>query len=179
MLVPTLTPIQVDDLIEQAAIESAVGLFLSCDVCLEYASDTEGAVVSDIELCGVVGFLGREISGTLLLAITSEPLKVSNRFAARGRDWMAELANQLFGRIKNRLLRRGLQLFGTPPAIIGGDHLVASTGRVRCQPIVLRTPNGGRVCIWVDYLMQSALPLALSDVEPGAFIPSEGEILFF
>ena len=179
-MVATLTPVQVDDLIEQAVIEAAVGLFLSCDVCLEYASDTAaGAVVSDIELCGIVGFLGREISGTLLLAVTSEPLTASNRFAARGRDWMAELANQLFGRIKNRLLRRGLQLFATPPAIIGGDHLVASTRRAHCQPIVLGTANGGRVCIWVDYVLKSGLPLALSDIEPGARIPNEGEILFF
>ena len=46
MLVATLTPIQVDDLIEQCAIEAAVGLFLSCGVCLEYADDTESAIVS-------------------------------------------------------------------------------------------------------------------------------------
>src|SRR5437868_10143659 len=123
MRAPTLTPIQVDDLIEQSAIESAIGLFLSCSVCLDYADTTERAIISNIELCGVVGFVGREITGTVLLAVTAEPLNATNRFAVRGRDWMAELTNQLFGRIKNRLLRRGLQLAGTPPVVIGGEHL--------------------------------------------------------
>ena len=178
---PTMmTPVQVDDLIEQCTIEAALGLFLSCSVCLEYVDATDGVVISDLELCGLVGFVGREISGTLLLATTAEPLSASNRVAARGRDWMAELSNQLFGRIKNRLLRRGLELIGTPPAVIGGDHLVAFTGRrTPCQPIVLRSEKGGRVCIWMDYAMQSALPFALSDGEPGAHIPVEGEMLFF
>jgi CheY-specific phosphatase CheX len=179
MRAPTLTPIQVDDLIEQSAIEAAVGLFLSCSVSLDYADTTERAIISNIELCGVVGFLGRQISGTVLLAVTAEPLNSTNQFAVRGRDWMAELTNQLFGRIKNRLLRRGLQLAGTPPVVIGGEHLVTFTGRSSCQPIVLRTESGGRVCIWIDYAMQNALPLELSDGEPGVRVPNEGEILFF
>jgi hypothetical protein len=179
MPVHSLTPIQLDDLIEQCAIEAAVGLFLSYSVCLECADPTDRAIVSDIELCGIVGFVGREISGTMLLAATLEPLASSNRVAARQRDWMAELANQLFGRIKNRLLRRGLHLLGAPPAVIGGDHLVALTGRSECQPIVLRSPGGGRVCVWLDYAVRNDLPFTLSDAEPGTRIPNEGEVLLF
>jgi hypothetical protein len=179
MPVQTLTPIQLDDLIEQCAIESVVGLFLSYDVCLECAESTDRAIVSDLELCGIVGFVGREISGTMLVAATAEPLATSNRVAARQRDWMAELANQLFGRLKNRLLRRGLHLLGAPPAVIGGDHLVALTDRSECQPIVLRSPGGGHVCVWLDYAMRDELPFALSDLEPDARIPNEGEVLLF
>jgi hypothetical protein len=116
----------------------------------------------------------------LLLATTPEPLKTSNRVAARQRDWMAELSNQLFGRIKNRLFRRGLQLVGTPPAVIGGDHLVAFTGRSQCQPIVLCSPNGGRVCVWMDYAVNDGLPFALSDQDiENAPVPHEGDILLF
>ncbi len=179
MLVPTLTPTQLDDLIEQCAIESALGLFLSYSVCLECADKTEGAIIPDIELCGIVGFLGREISGTLLIAATHEPLTTSNRMHVRPRDWMSELSNQLFGRIKNRMLRRGLELLGAPPAVIGGDHLVAFTGRSQCQPIVLRSPDGGRVCVWVDYVVNDHLPFALPDAAVKERIPHEGEVLLF
>ena len=78
---------------------------------------------------------------------------------------MAELSNQLFGRIKNRLLRRGLELIGMPPAVIAGDHLVV-TARSQCQPIVLRSPAGGRVCVWIDSRSTTtSLPFALPDVE--------------
>lgn len=177
--VQTLTLTQLDDLIEQCAIESALGLFLSYKVCLETADATEGAIIPDIELCGIVGFVGREISGTLLIAATHEPLESSNLVGARPRGWMAELSNQLFGRIKNRLLRRGLELIGVPPAVIAGDHLVSYTGRSQCQPIVLRSPGGGRVCVWVDYLVNNTeLPFALPDVEESR-IPNEGEVLLF
>ena len=180
MLAPTLTTMQLEDLLEQCAIESAVGLFLSYSVCLECADETQSEIISDLELCGIVGFVGREISGTLLLAATPEPLKSSNRVAARQRDWMAELSNQLFGRIKNRLLRRGLQLIGAPPAVIGGDHLVAFTGRSQCQPIVLRSPTGGRVCVWMDYTVNTDLPFALSDGDAeNAPVPHEGDVLLF
>jgi CheY-specific phosphatase CheX len=180
MLSPTLTTMQLEDLIEQCAIESAVGLFLSYSVCLETADETESEIVSNIDLCGIVGFVGRQISGTLLLAATTEPLKTSNRVAARQRDWMAELSNQLFGRIKNRLLRRGLQLIGAPPAVIGGDHLVAFTGRNECQPIVLRSPSGGRVCVWMDYAVNNGLPFELSDLDAeNASVPHEGDVLLF
>jgi hypothetical protein len=175
----TLTNVQLEDLIEQCAMESALGLFLSYSVCLEYADDTERQIVSGIELCGIVGFVGRQISGTLLLAATRGPLKSSNWVAARDRDWMAELSNQLFGRIKNRLLRRGLHLAGAPPAVIGGDHLVAMAGRSQCQPIVLRSPDAGRVCVWMDYSVNDQLPFALSDSEGENRIPDEGEILLF
>jgi CheY-specific phosphatase CheX len=179
MTAPTLTTMQLEDLIEQCTIESAVGLFLSYSVCLECADETDSRIISDIDLCGIVGFVGREMSGSLLLAATKEPLTASNRVAARRRDWMAELSNQLFGRIKNRLLRRGLQLVCTPPAVIGGDHLVAFTARNQCQPIVLRSPSGGRVCVWMDYSLGNELPFALTDGEDGAQIPHEGDVLLF
>jgi hypothetical protein len=179
MLAPTLTTMQLEDLIEQCAIESAVGLFLSYDTCLDCADETDSKVISDLALCGIVGFVGRQISGTLLLAATAEPLASSNNVAARQRDWMAELSNQLFGRIKNRLLRRGLQLIGAPPAVIGGDHLVAFTGRSECQPIVLRSRSGGRVCVWMDYTVNDELPFPLSDGDDNARIPKEGEVLLF
>ena len=115
----------------------------------------------------------------MLIAATHEPLESSNLVGARPRGWMAELSNQLFGRIKNRMLRRGLELIGAPPAVIAGDHLVAFTARSQCQPIVLRSPGGGRVCVWVDYLVNNTeLPFALPDVEESR-IPNEGEVLLF
>ena len=180
MLVADPDTMQLEDLIEQCAIESAVGLFLSYSVCLECADETESEIISDLELCGIVGFVGREISGHLAAggdARAAERRRTAS--AARQRDWMAELSNQLFGRIKNRLLRRGLQLIGAPPAVIGGDHLVAFTGRSQCQPIVLRSPAGGRVCVWVDYVVNNGLPFSLSDADRDVRIPAEGEVLFF
>jgi CheY-specific phosphatase CheX len=174
----TLTPVQLDDVIEQCAIEAAISLFSSCSVGLDYADVTERAVIPEMALCGVVGFVGRRISGTMLLATSLEPLETSNTCAASARDWMAELSNQLFGRIRNRLLRRGLELIGTPPAVMRGDHLAAMSERAVGHPIVLRDPSGGKVCLWMDYTIGADLPIAMTALTPEE-IPSEGTILLF
>jgi hypothetical protein len=170
---------QLEDLVEQSAIEAAVGLFQAYNVRLVCADVTERAVMSNTALCGVVGFVGKKVSGTLLLAATAGPVSASNPSSATARDWMAELSNQLFGRIKNRLLRKGLELIGAPPAVIQGGHLEALTDRKECRPIVLRGPTGGKVCIWLDYAMEADLPVTLEDVDPADEIPLEGSVLLF
>jgi len=174
-----LTPVQLEDLVEQCTIEAAVGLFHAYRVRMECADSTERAVMSDASLCGLVGFIGREISGSVLLAATPEPLAWSNPTDASSRDWIGELANQLFGRVRNRLLRRGLELRGTPPLVVRADVLETLTACSDCRPIVLRAPAGGKVCIWIDCVPKDGLPVPLAEVGPDCEIAVEGSVLFF
>jgi len=175
----TLTPVQVEDLVEQCAIESAVGLFQAYRVSLECADATERAVMPDVSLCGVVGFVGEQVSGALVLAATPEALACSNPTTASSRDWMGELSNQLFGRIRNRLLRRGLELIGTPPTVVRGQHLEALTSSRECRPIVLRSPSGGKVCVWMNCVPKDGLPISLSISDADRDVASEGSVLLF
>jgi CheY-specific phosphatase CheX len=133
----------------------------------------------DVSLCGVVGFVGPHISGALVLAATPEPLASSNPTSASSRDWIGELSNQLFGRIRNRLLRRGLELVGAPPTIVRGKHIEALTSNKECRPIVLRGPDGGKVCIWIDCVPKDGLPVALSTSEDDRDVAAEGSVLLF
>jgi hypothetical protein len=171
--------VQLEDLIEQCSIESAVGLFRAYRVTLECADATERAVMPAASLCGVVGFVGRQLSGAMLLAVTPEPLASSNPTTTSSRDWIAELANQLFGRIRNRLLQRGLDLAGTPPVVVRGDGIEALTANTDCRPIVLRGPAGGKVCVWVDCVPKDGLPVSLAETDAERDVVPEGSVMFF
>src|SRR5438105_11537361 len=66
-----------------------------------------------------IGFAGRLLRGSLTLVAPFSLLQTTYPFALRAEpeaeldvlDWSGELANQLLGRISNRLAARGIELF--------------------------------------------------------------------
>lgn len=50
-------------------------------------------------------------------------------------DWAGEVANQLLGRMKNRLARLGLDFHLSTPTVVMGDRLRLGTGRFAATPI--------------------------------------------
>lgn len=102
-------------------------------------------------LAGVVGFAGRSLRGSLILAATVGPLDRSHpsqRAPATRGDWIGELANQIAGHIKSGLLAYGVEIFVNLPAVMRGSHL-APLPRREVSPATF-TDGGGHVCLWVD-----------------------------
>src|SRR4051812_18701468 len=60
--------------------------------------------------CGSIGFAGRGLRGTCVLAANERPLLESCPEGGRLRDWVGELANQLAGRVKVQILARGTEV---------------------------------------------------------------------
>jgi hypothetical protein len=91
-----------------------------------------GPVTADL-LAAVVGFTDARLSGSLVIMATADGLRRSHPNAAMGMpiddrdvsDWIGELANQLLGRVKNRVVRCGLEFSMTTPTVMsgGGIHL--------------------------------------------------------
>lgn len=134
------------DVLGELAPEAVIGVFASYGVHFSErvapavrgmsiaprAPDTSGAMVA-----GVVGFTGVTMRGTLLLATTFELIATARPAEIRGhalsknraadwilvRDWAGELANQVLGRIKNRLRRFGVTFDVSPPAALSGPAL--------------------------------------------------------
>lgn len=128
-------------------------------------------------LCGVMGFVGKTVRGALVLGTTREPLEESNPLGCGSpRDWVCELANQLAGRLKNRLLGRGVEVLLTTPTGLSGDNMIASLRSVRAPQVF--AVGSGFVCVWLDaeYLQGFELSAA-APVEERA-VP-EGETLLF
>ena len=96
------------------------------------------------------------------------------------RDWSAELANQLLGRIRNQLCRHGIALRSGTPAPVSGHGAVVSIQRSVREPLrFLAAGSSARdVRLWLDvekgseFDRQIALPACDG-------IPNEGQIVIF
>lgn len=156
---------------------------LTIDCCREllaaYGLDVE--LLSDVEvprermLCGVLGFGGGQIRGAVVIAATPEALEQTNPGGASHRDWTCELANQLAGRVKNKLLALGVEILLATPAGLSGESLSAFG---LAQRSVLAA-GAGMVCAWCDYELVDGFeyPSAPSSESESAL--GEGDLVLF
>jgi len=87
------------------------------------------AVGSRDDVGASIGFTGPSLRGALVLISTRHliqsvlPEAVRGDSAAQVADWTGELANQLLGRIKNKLLNYGVSVDMSTPTVIFGLEL--------------------------------------------------------
>lgn len=131
---------------------------------------------SALAVCGVMGFGGKQVRGALVMAATCEPLEQTNPGGLTSqRDWVCELANQLMGRIKNRLLALNIEILLATPAGLSGDNL--SPGKLRAPQVFAAA--SGFVCVWIDCEMADGFELPQGPPRPIDGAVTEGETLLF
>jgi hypothetical protein len=164
-----------DEIIERCVSESCLGLFH--DYALPLSRVLQGELPNaELLFCGVVGFTGEQMRGTLMLATSSEPLgRTSPMRDASLREWIAELSNQLLGRIKNRLLVHGVDLHLSTPVVLRGNH-IAPLSRAELVPYAFSC-DGGYVCVWFDAEVLGGLDLTQLVATDGLVV--EGSTTFF
>jgi hypothetical protein len=150
-------PDQNDEVIEMAVSESCLSLFEHYTLPLVRVHG-QPSEEPELLFCGVVGFSGDQMRGTLLLATSREPLgRTSPTTDASLREWIAELSNQLLGRIKNRLIPHGVTLHLSTPIVLRGQHISPVT-RAELVPYLFAC-DGGYVCVWMDAELQPGVDL--------------------
>lgn len=158
--------------IQELAEEACVDLFEAYGVDLaraELGMTPEGAR----SLTGIIGFTGPGITGMCLLASSEEPLQASNPANGSLRDWMAELSNQLAGRLKHKLLAQGAEVYVTTPIVLRATR-IEPLPRRNLVAGAFRTHNG-TLALWVE--VETAPEFALSP--SGEVAVAEGETLLF
>jgi CheY-specific phosphatase CheX len=163
-----------------AACEELFGRY---GLAVRRADESEDPVSPEFFLCSVIGFSGRDLRGTLVLALTEELSGVSNPIAAAGptagpeirRDWVGELSNQLLGQIKIALLRYGLEIYMNLPAVLHGQHL-APLPRARLKPLKF-TVASGAAAVWLDIETRPGLKIDVT--ARGDEGPAPGDPLLF
>jgi hypothetical protein len=125
-------------------------------------------------LSGVMGFVGLHLRGTCLLAGADGPLAATCPEGGRTRDWIGELTNQLVGRLKTKLLTRGVEVALTTPIILSGARL-QPVPRGPLLPTVFSS-NSGFVLVWVESEAVGGLKLGSENPQPQR---GEGDILMF
>jgi CheY-specific phosphatase CheX len=125
--------------------------------------------------CGILGFSGDELRGSVVLAATSQTLLDSNPISGgSSRDWIAELVNQFLGKLKLSLLSRNVTISLATPVVLRGEHLsLESRGPV--IPLWFERPNGDVLGLWLD--IESPPGFVLPDASPDQ-TPEAGEFTF-
>jgi CheY-specific phosphatase CheX len=175
------TELEVQQLFEQVASKACEDLFGRYGVAVRRAADEDDPVSPDFLVCSVIGFTGRDLRGTLILALTEDLSGLSNPVAGPAnpmaqRDWVGELSNQLLGRIKLDLLRWGLEISLNLPALLLGRHL-APLPRAQLKPLKFTLAKGA-AAVWVEVEARPGLKLeAPQDLEDQG--PEAGDALLF
>ena len=164
------------DIVNNIASEACISLFHDYTLSLERADISGEDGSRELVYCAVIGFSSEQMRGTLLLATSSEPLGRTAPVANSSlREWIAELANQLLGRIKSRLAERGVLLAISTPVVLRGSHLRPLTTQ-QVTPLTF-VCDGGCVCVWVDSVL--APELDLNHVQTDCQVMGEGEAMLF
>ena len=128
----------------------------------------------EVIFVGVVGFTSEVMRGALLLAPTRTPLARSYKGGpCELRDWAGELANQLLGRIKNRLFTYGVEISVSTPVVIKGNCL-APVPRGELVPYMF-DGRPGEVAVLFDAELRDGLQLAPRNL----VVPNEGDTILF
>jgi CheY-specific phosphatase CheX len=133
-----------------------------------------GWVESDeVMFSGVMGFVGDSVRGTCLLAAPQGTVEAAAPKGAGARDWVGELANQLAGRLKAKLLARGATIALSTPVVLRGVKL-SPLPRTDVAPVVFES-SAGKVLVWLEVEIENDFQLG----EERALKASEGELLVF
>lgn len=160
----------VEGMAEQACVE----LFDAYGVPLAGQSPEE-LNLGQQTLTSIVGFTGEGITGMCLVTV-SESLLVKSNPAGDGslRDWIAELSNQLAGRLKHKLLAQGVEVYITTPIVLRAAR-IEPMPRTHLSPRSFKSAEGS-LGLWVEVDATPGFKF-----QPGAAgeAIAEGETLLF
>ena len=122
---------------------------------------------------GVMSFVGDTLRGTCLLAAPEAVVLAAAPRGAAARDWVGELANQLVGRLKAKLLARGASIALSTPIVLRGVRL-CPLPRTGVAPLAFDCSQG-RLLVWVEVEAEDDVELR----EQHAPVAVEGELLVF
>lgn len=131
---------------------------------------------SERQLCGILGFTGDHLCGSVVIAATHDAISSSNPVGdGAGRAWVAELANQLVGRFKNALLRHGVEVAMSIPVVLTSAQL---TPLPQIQVSAIKLAVGtGFMMIWLE--IEADPGLQLGEPSDDSMIAAEGEAMLF
>jgi CheY-specific phosphatase CheX len=151
----------------------------ACELFADYGvacSKKSASAGADRRLCGILGFTGDRLCGSVVISATAEAVADSNPIrdgATRG--WVAELTNQLVGRFKNALLRAGVEVAMSIPVVLSAAQLTPLP-QTASDPIELDVGNG-HLAIWLE--VEADPTLVLTEPDPGSEVAAEGEAMLF
>ena len=141
-------------------------------------SDAEAAG-KDLTLGAAIGFTGEYVRGVLVIALDEEMARCLNPVSKTNPhtdyDWIGELANQLLGRLKNKLLSYSIEVALSTPVVVHGSQLSIGTLQRTSTRLCFRHQNLF-ANVWWDAEVDPALEMS---TENAPDVQAEGEMVLF
>jgi len=125
------------------------------------------------EAVSLIGFEGPTFTGTLTLSLP--PGLISHRAGTVATDWTQELANQLHGRLKNRLALFQVPLRSSLPRTMSGAALERLRRRTLSEILYRFRSRHGDVTVTLDAPIHEALLAYCGSAQ----IAREGDVILF
>jgi Chemotaxis phosphatase CheX len=131
--------------------ESASEVFAACALPVEPDGAEPGGPASEASmLAAFIGFTSDRLLGTLTLVAPVSLMRASHPVALGASDalyqvfdWAGEIVNQILGRVKNKLVFRGLDLRASTPQTMRASHFeLTSSSRMRVCSLGFRGADG-------------------------------------
>lgn len=163
------------NIFDELLVTSCQGLFEVYGVELQEMSAANVETPHSIELAGIIGLTAESLRGTLVLGTTESILKETDD-RADGRDWIGELANQLLGRLKNRLFAYGVEIAMSTPVSLRGHNLALTSSSEDTWFYAFQS-SAGLVCVWFDLELEPGYTMFKAEEAEESAV--EGELMFF
>jgi CheY-specific phosphatase CheX len=151
----------------------ATELFTDYSVAWAHSTDDQS---SERQLCGILGFTGDKMCGSVVISATETAVACSNPIGdGATRAWVAELTNQLVGRFKNSLFRGGIEVAMSIPVVLTATSL-QPLPQAQAEPIRLKVGDGS-MTIWLE--IESEPGLELQEPSEDSQIAPEGDLMMF
>ena len=133
------------------------------------------------EFVAIVGFGAQGARGSLSLAADREVIRALGELPDEVgpiRDWVGELANQLTGRLKNKLLKYGLVITLSTPTVFSGIALKVHGEANTLQTYKFETELG-ELLACLDFHVDDEIQLRESAADEDQAPVEEGEMMLF
>ncbi len=167
--------------------------FAAYSIDVDLDEGDPGPPAHEAQIVAFIGFGGARLRGTLTVMAPQQlwqmtyPIAVADGGEAGANDlldWCGEVVNQVLGRIKNQLTRRGVELQVSTPKAIHARQLTISRSAQRSVCILrARSERGAAIGVWFDaavettgMLFRSASEAVPADAEESMI---EGDLLMF
>jgi CheY-specific phosphatase CheX len=165
-------------LLDELVVECTQSLFDAAGIAVSHTESTQEAC----QLVGIIGFAGQKLRGVLGLSLSpslgTRAVAVANAGGSSVDDWVAEAANQLLGRFKNKLLPRGVAITAALPIVLRGIEVRLAPRSSEPIRVYYFQAGTDHAVVWLDLQVDGEVTLdAVAGAPEDPMI--EGDMMLF
>lgn len=163
----------------QAQLDEMMADSLAAMLALPVTISDDPGIAGEHDLVAIIGFAGANLRGCVGVAaslpsvLAVHPLGPQAEQSGRpAEDWLAEIANQVLGRVKHRLSGYSLEVSPSTPVVLRGLQIRVARARAGPPRCYKATTSCGSIIAWIDVTSPIAedfelTPGATADAAPG------------